>query len=190
MVRVNGTAISTSGFADPMTTRGDIIVRDASNDTERLAVGGASEVLSSDGTDVVWASLTSLGALENVSEDTTPQLGGALDGQNNTIDNVKAVVDARTSTSETTTNADSGQVITLTNGSAITFTVHAAAPAGFVCTIIQGGAGQVTVAAGGTGNVRNFNGHTKLAGQYAMGTVFVRSNAGTAPEVYFQGQTA
>jgi hypothetical protein len=41
-------------LADPMTTRGDIIVRDASNATARLAVGGASTVLKSDGTDASW----------------------------------------------------------------------------------------------------------------------------------------
>ena len=43
-----------TGLVDPMTTRGDIIVRNASNSTARLAVGGAGTVLSSDGTDVSW----------------------------------------------------------------------------------------------------------------------------------------
>ena len=43
-----------SGFADPMTTRGDIIVRDASNITSRLGVGTAGQVLGSNGTDIVW----------------------------------------------------------------------------------------------------------------------------------------
>lgn len=46
---------SASGFADPMTTRGDIIVRDASNTTARLAVGTSGYVLTSDGTDIAWA---------------------------------------------------------------------------------------------------------------------------------------
>ncbi len=43
------------GLTDPMTTRGDIIVRNASNVTARLARGSASQVLTSDGTDVAWA---------------------------------------------------------------------------------------------------------------------------------------
>ena len=38
-------------LADPMTTRGDIIVRDSSNATARLAAGSANTVLTSDGTD-------------------------------------------------------------------------------------------------------------------------------------------
>lgn len=41
-------------LADPMTTRGDIIVRDSSNATARLAVGSANTVLKSDGTDASW----------------------------------------------------------------------------------------------------------------------------------------
>ncbi len=38
-----------------MTTRGDIIIRNASNVTARLAKGTATYVLTSDGTDVAWA---------------------------------------------------------------------------------------------------------------------------------------
>jgi len=41
-------------LADPMTTRGDIIVRDSSNATARLAVGSANTVLKSDGTDAAY----------------------------------------------------------------------------------------------------------------------------------------
>lgn len=41
-------------LADPMTTRGDIIIRDSGNATARLAVGGANTVLKSDGTDPSW----------------------------------------------------------------------------------------------------------------------------------------
>jgi len=49
------TQVDAGGLADPMTTRGDIIIRDAANATARLAVGGAAQVLTSDGTDVSWA---------------------------------------------------------------------------------------------------------------------------------------
>lgn len=41
-------------MADPMTTRGDIIYRNASNATARLAVGAAGRVFASDGTDPAW----------------------------------------------------------------------------------------------------------------------------------------
>ena len=48
-----------TGFVDPMTTRGDIIIRDATNTTERLAIGTNGYVLTSDGTDVAWAASAS-----------------------------------------------------------------------------------------------------------------------------------
>ena len=47
--------VSASGFADPMTTRGDIVIRDASNNTERLGIGANAFILTSDGTDVSWS---------------------------------------------------------------------------------------------------------------------------------------
>lgn len=43
-----------SGFADPMTTRGDIIYRNSSNTTARLGRGTNGQVLTSDGTDISW----------------------------------------------------------------------------------------------------------------------------------------
>jgi hypothetical protein len=44
-----------TGLTDPMTTRGDIIVRNASNATDRLARGAvANMALTSDGTDVAY----------------------------------------------------------------------------------------------------------------------------------------
>lgn len=44
-----------TGLSDPMTTRGDIIVRNAANTTARLAVGAtANMALTSDGTDVAY----------------------------------------------------------------------------------------------------------------------------------------
>jgi len=47
-------AANPAGFPDPTTTRGDLIYRNAST-TTRLPVGSAGQVLTSDGTDPVWA---------------------------------------------------------------------------------------------------------------------------------------
>lgn len=49
------TVVGGGGFSDPMTTRGDILIRNASNVTARLGRGTASQVLTSDGTDIAWA---------------------------------------------------------------------------------------------------------------------------------------
>lgn len=52
----DGAAWRTLGLVSPLTTRGDIWVRDGSGDA-RLAIGGASEILGSDGTDPVYRAL-------------------------------------------------------------------------------------------------------------------------------------
>lgn len=61
--------LPTAGLTDPMTTRGDIIVRNSSNVTARKAVGSANTVLTSDGTDPAWGSVTP--AMLDVSADNT-----------------------------------------------------------------------------------------------------------------------
>lgn len=48
-------------LADPMTTRGDIVYRNSSNVTARLALGTNGQVVGSNGTDLVWVTPTSGG---------------------------------------------------------------------------------------------------------------------------------
>ena len=47
-------AANPAGFADPLTTRGDLIVRGGSG-TTRLALGATGAVLTSNGIDATWA---------------------------------------------------------------------------------------------------------------------------------------
>jgi len=61
--------LPSAGLTDPMTTRGDMIVRNSSNATARLAVGAADRVLKSDGTDPAWGQVTP--AMLDVSADNT-----------------------------------------------------------------------------------------------------------------------
>lgn len=56
---LSATAAADVGFADPLTTRGDVIYRNSSNATARLAVGTTDSVLSSDGIDVSWSTAQS-----------------------------------------------------------------------------------------------------------------------------------
>lgn len=99
-------------------------------------------------------------------------------------------VNAQTGTTYTTQDSDNGKIITCSNAGAITVTIHQGAAAGFNCLVVQKGAGQVSFAAGGTGAIRNRQSHTKIAGQYGAATIYVDSNAGTAPQVYLAGDTA
>jgi fibronectin-binding autotransporter adhesin len=75
----SGQALTTNGtgtlswstvFVDPMTTRGDMIYRDATNATARLGRGTAGQTIKSDGTDIAWATLTGADVgLGNVTND-------------------------------------------------------------------------------------------------------------------------
>jgi hypothetical protein len=65
------------GLADPMTTRGDIIIRNASNVTARLGRGSSGQVLRSDGTDVAWATPSAGGLTRSTAGTTT--VGGSFD---------------------------------------------------------------------------------------------------------------
>jgi hypothetical protein len=62
-------------------TRGDTLYRGASS-WVRLVVGSANQYLRSDGTDPGWGAL-------DISHDTSPKLGGALDADNQLITNFK-----------------------------------------------------------------------------------------------------
>jgi hypothetical protein len=70
-------------------------------------------------------------------------------------------------TSRTLSSGDNGKIIYCTSGSATTITCAAGLGAGFSVTIIQGGAGKVTVAAGGQTLV-SYSSLFSTMGQYAV----------------------
>ena len=72
-----------------------------------------------------------------------------------------------TTTSRTLSATDNGKIIYCTSGSATTITCAADLGAGFSCTIIQGGAGKVTVAAGAATLV-SYSSLFSTMGQYAV----------------------
>ena len=92
---------------------------------------------------------------------------------------------AQTGTTYTLQASDNGKLVTLSNAAAITLTVPASLGAGFSCTIIQIGAGQVTVTASST-TIRNVYSNTKLVGQWAQATL----TAYIADNFIFSGDTS
>jgi hypothetical protein len=70
-------------------------------------------------------------------------------------------------TSRTLTAGDNGKVIYCTSGSAVTITCDTGLGAGFSVTIVQGGAGKVTVAAG-TATLNSYSALFSTMGQYAV----------------------
>lgn len=70
-------------------------------------------------------------------------------------------------TTRTLSATDNGKVIYCTSGSAVTINCDAGLGAGFSCTIIQGGAGKVTVATNGQTLV-SYSSLFSTMGQYAV----------------------
>ena len=96
-----------------------------------------------------------------------------------------ATLNDQTGTAYTIVAGDAGKVITCNNGSAVTVTVPASLGAGFTCSVVQKGAGQVTFAASST-TINNRQSHTKIAGQHGVATL-----VSTASDVFvLAGDTA
>jgi len=77
------------------------------------------------------------------------------------------VIVTEATTSRTLGAGDNGKIIYCTNGSATTITCAAGLGAGFNVTIIQGGAGKVTVAAGGQ-TLESYSSLFSTMGQFAV----------------------
>lgn len=130
-------------------------------------------------------------ALDNLSEDATPQLGGDLDGQGNKISNFENDYNDQTGTTYTVVTGDRGKMVTLNNASAITVTLPNDMPKGWTATFMQTGAGQVTFAAGAGATLNNRSGELKIAGQHGMVTVACHTNSDDSSAVFIlAGDTA
>jgi len=121
---------------------------------------------------------------------TDVQDSGVLVTNNNEISGYRAHLNQQTGTTYTLDAADAGKIVELANGSAIALTVPNSFPVGFSCMVVQGGAGQVTIASTGSGTVVNRQSHTKTAGENAGCTLYVRSNSGTNAVWWLGGDTS
>jgi hypothetical protein len=83
---------------------------------------------------------------------------------------ISVTENTQTGTTYTVLSTDNGKVVTLNNASAITVTVPTLS-AGFSCSFIQKGAGQVTFTASGT-TVSNAHSQIKTFGKYAVVTLY------------------
>jgi hypothetical protein len=81
-----------------------------------------------------------------------------------------ATLNDQTGTAYTLLAGDNGKVVVLNNGSAITVTVPSGLGAGFNCSFVQKGAGQVSFSASGT-TINNRQSHTKINAQYGVASI-------------------
>ena len=94
---------------------------------------------------------------------------GTVDLGGNKLEDFDASINDQTASYQLVAG-DNGKVIVLNNGSALNLTVPTGLGAGFNCSVIQKGAGQVTFVASST-TINNRQSHTKIAGQYGVATL-------------------
>jgi hypothetical protein len=80
-------------------------------------------------------------------------------------------INAQSGSSYTLLSSDNGKIITMSNAAANTVVVPAGLGTGFSCTVVQIGAGQVTLSASGV-TMNSYQGYTKIAGQHAGASLF------------------
>lgn len=112
---------------------------------------------------------------------------GVLVSASDEISNYKSKITTQSSTTYTLTSSDNGTIVEFTNGSAITLTLPNNMPVGFNVIIAQAGAGQITFSAASGATLRNRQNFTKTAAQWAVMTLYVRTNAGGAAAEYVLG---
>ena len=93
---------------------------------------------------------------------------GNFDGT--AISGFDASINDQTGTTYTLVAGDNGKVVVLDNASAVTVTVPSGLGAGFNCSFVQKGAGQVSFSASGT-TVNNRQSHTKINAQYGVASI-------------------
>ena len=81
-----------------------------------------------------------------------------------------ASINDQTGTAYTLLASDNGKVVVLNNGSAVTVTVPSGLGAGFNCSFVQKGAGQVSFSASGT-TINNRQSHTKINAQFGVASL-------------------
>ena len=110
----------------------------------------------------------------------TDQFSGFLGNINN-----------QSGTTYTLVASDSGKVIVIDNSSAITVTLPNNLSAGFTCSVIQQGAGQITFTAASGAFLNNRQSHSKTFGQHAGVSLTVTLNGSGTNAVYnMMGDTA
>ena len=161
-------------LTNPMTASGDIIYGGTSGAPTRLAKGSDGQVLKLASGVPSWAAGGG-GGLANVVEDTTPQLGGTLDAQENDIDNVGDIIhDDATASDWTLKNEDQDKDIIFSgnDGGSQTTIMKLDVSEGQLSGIIKATAGVLGTATPGTDYLASMAIWTAISGTYASASTW------------------
>ena len=171
-----GTGVPTDLTATQVRTI--INVEDGADVTDATNVDAAGAVMN---TDTSTASMSFVIDEDDMSSDSATKVPTqqSVKAYADTKADLNNTFNAQTGTTYTLVLSDNSKVVTLSNASAITMTVppnsSVAFPTGAEITIIQKGAGQVTVAAGSGVTINSADSNLKLTGQYSGATLIKES---------------
>lgn len=171
-----GSNLGASGTVDTVDFVGSGVTASRVGNTLTVTVSGGG---GGGGGDVVGPSSATDNALARF-DTTTGKLiknSGVLVDNDDKISGYYGNLNKQTGTTYTLQASDSGKVVLCTNAAAITVTVPNSLKEGFNCTVVQGAAGQVTIAAGAGATSRNPLGN-KTPSQWRGPSVLVHANVG------------
>lgn len=184
-----GTASNLAGGAG-----GSVPYQSSANNTTFLAIGTSNYILTSSGTAPQWTQYLSI-AQGGTNATSFTAVSGSISGltyyNGTSVTNSSTVTDVgydttnlnvvargyalsangiitESTTSRTLSASDNGKVIYCTNGSTTTITTATGLGAGFSCTVIQGGAGKVTISQGASTTLVSSSGLYSTLNQYAI----------------------
>lgn len=161
--------ISALGALGGTPANDDIIPITDISDTSGSAAGTTKKVTVSNLMAAASAPVSSVNSLTGaVSIDAGNLANFNFDG--NAILGFDATLNDQTGTAYTLVASDAGKVVVCDNASAIALTVPSGLGAGFTCSVIQKGAGEITFTASST-TINNRQSHTKMAGQHGVATL-------------------
>lgn len=114
---------------------------------------------------------------------------GVIVSDDDEISGYKGLVDRETASSYTFVEADSGRIKELEDGTGVDAVLDRDMPKGFACTVVQAGAGTINFRPETGATLENRQSQTESAGQWAMCTLYVSSNAGSAAVWVLGGDT-
>lgn len=147
--------------------------------------GNNGKYLTTDGSTASWATINATPAFDDLTDvaitsATTNDVifYNGTSWVNRYVNAIPTIINAQTGTSYTLVSSDAGDVVEINNASAITLTVptnaSAPIPVGTQITILQTGAGQITVSGAGGVTVNSTPGN-KLRAQWSSATLLKRA---------------
>ena len=119
--------------------------------------------------DVAGTATTKKVSVTNLMGQASASNLSSYDFNGNAISNFDASINDKTD-NYTLQASDNGKVVVMDKATAVTVTVPSGLGAGFNCSFVQKGAGQVSFSASGT-TINNRQSHTKINDQYGVASI-------------------